>query len=114
MKEIVKLRRISSGITKLRDKMLVFSKFNNFINLSIKNCGLIDEIGAYIKEEYRNKKVGIELLKFANDYCKEMNVPYIHVDFETANLYANKFWKKHFTPMLLSMRRTINKNINDR
>jgi len=89
------------------------SEINNFINLSVKNCGRIDEIGAYIKPEYRNKKLGIELLKLANDYCKEMGSPHIHVDFETANLYANKFWKKYFTPMLLSMRRTINKNIND-
>lgn len=87
---------------------------NNFIDMSIKNCGLIDEIGAYIKLEYRNKKIGIELLKIVNDYCKDFNVPYIHVDFETTNLYGNKFWKKYFTPMLLSMRRPINKDINDR
>ncbi len=79
-----------------------------------KKLWLIDEIGAYIKLEYRNKKIGIELLKIVNDYCKDFNVPYIHVDFETANLYGNKFWKKYFTPMLLSMRRPINKDINDR
>lgn len=87
---------------------------NNFIDLSVKSCGLIDEIGAYIKLEYRNKKIGIELLKAVNDYCREIKTEYIHVDFETSNLYGNKFWKKYFTPMLLSMRRTINKNINDK
>lgn len=87
---------------------------NNFIDLSVKDCGLIDEIGAYIKLEYRNKKIGSELLQTVNNYCREANSKYIHVDFETSNLYGNKFWRKHFTPMLLSMRRTINKDINDK
>ncbi len=87
---------------------------NNFIDFSVKNCGLIDEIGAYIKLEYRNKRIGIELLKAVNDYCREIDAKYIHVDFETSNLYGNKFWKKYFNPMLLSMRRTINKNINNK
>lgn len=90
------------------------SEVNNFIDLSVKGCGLIDEIGAYIKQEYRSKKIGVELLEYAVSYCKEAKSPYIHVDFETSNLYANRFWKKYFTPMLLSMRRTINKNINDK
>ncbi|MEG1255082.1 GNAT family N-acetyltransferase [Clostridium sp.] len=89
------------------------SENNNFVDLSVKNCGLFDEIGAYIKSEYRNKKIGIEMLKTASDYCREVKTQYIHVDFETANLYGGKFWRKYFTPMLLSMRRTINKNIND-
>lgn len=90
------------------------SKDNNFIDLSTRNCGLLDEIGAYIKPEYRNKNIGYELVITAKDYCRQFGIKHIHVDFETANLYANKFWKKYFTPMLLSMRRTINKNINDR
>lgn len=91
---------------------LSISENNNFIDMSVKKCGLIDEIGAYIKLEYRNKKIGMEMLKFAKNYCREISAPYIHVDFETANLYGNKFWRKYFTPMLLSMRRTINKDIN--
>jgi predicted acetyltransferase len=89
------------------------AEHHNFIDLSVKDCGLIDEIGAYIKSDYRNKNIGIELLNCVNEYCREMKSPYIHVDFETANVYANKFWLKYFTPMLLSMRRPINKNIND-
>ncbi|WBW96677.1 GNAT family N-acetyltransferase [Oceanirhabdus sp. W0125-5] len=91
---------------------LSINEDNDVINMAVKNCGLIDEIGAYIKLEYRNKKVGIHLLKRVNDYCRENNIPYIHVDFETANLYGNKFWKKYFDPMLLSMRRPINRDIN--
>lgn len=86
---------------------------NNIIDMSIGNCGLIDEIGAYIKLEYRGRKVGKKLLESISEYCSLNNISSIHVDFETANLYANKFWRKYFNPMLLSMRRTINKNIND-
>jgi GNAT superfamily N-acetyltransferase len=86
----------------------------NIIDLSIKNCGLLDEIGAYIKPEYRGKGLGKHLLKHVFDYCSDTGMDGIHVDFETANSYANKFWKKYFNPMLLSTRRTINKNINER
>lgn len=92
---------------------LSIAKNNNLIDMSICNCGLIDEIGAYVKLEYRGKKVGKQLLKSISEYCSLNNISCIHVDFETANLYANKFWRKYFNPMLLSMRRTINKNIND-
>lgn len=93
---------------------LSIAEENNFIDMSIKKCGLIDEIGAYIKLEYRNKRVGMDMLNSANNYCREISAQYMHVDFETANLYGNKFWRKHFKPMLLSMRRTINKDINDK
>lgn len=53
---------------------LSVSEKNNFIDMSVKNCGLIDEIGAYIKLEYRNKKIGIDMLKFVNDYCREISI----------------------------------------
>ena len=89
------------------------SQGNNIIDLSVCNSGLIDEIGAYIKPEYRGKGLGKELLSTVFDYCYEKDIKFIHVDFETANLYANKFWRKYFNPMLLSVRRTINKNIYD-
>ena len=89
------------------------SQGDNIIDLFVNNCGLIDEIGAYIKPEYRGKGLGKELLKYVFDYCNNNGIEGIHVDFETANLFANKFWRKFFNPMLLSLRRTINKNIND-
>lgn len=89
------------------------SQEDNIIELSTHNSGLIDEIGAYIKPEYRGKGLGKELLRNVFDYCNNNGVKGIHVDFETANLFANKFWRKYFSPMLLSVRRTINKNIND-
>jgi GNAT superfamily N-acetyltransferase len=89
------------------------SQSNNIIDLSISNNGLIDEIGAYIKSDYRGKGIGKGLLEKVFDNCRRNNVQTIHVDFETANLCANKFWRKYCEPMLLSVRRTINKNIND-
>lgn len=89
------------------------SKGVNIIDLSVSSTGLIDEIGAYIKLDYREKGIGKGLLEKVFDNCKENNIQTIHVDFETANLYANKFWRKYFKPMLLSVRRTINKDIND-
>lgn len=89
------------------------SHCNNIIDLSVSNSGLIDEIGVYIKLDYREKGIGKELLGKAIENCNTNNIQTIHVDFETANIYANKFWRKYFEPMLLSVRRTINKNIND-
>ena len=89
------------------------SQRHNIIELSVSNSGLIDEIGVYIKPEYRGKGLGKELLKNVFDSCSSNGIKGIHVDFETANLFANKFWRKYFKPMLLSVRRTVNKNIND-
>jgi GNAT superfamily N-acetyltransferase len=88
------------------------SEENNVFDMSTCNSGLIDEIGAYIKYEYRGKNIGKALLESISKCCSNKHVSSIHVDFETANLYGNKFWKKYFEPMLLSMRRTINKDIN--
>lgn len=92
---------------------LSIAQSDNYIDLSVKNSGLIDEIGAYIKLNYRNKGIGKLLTEAVFNHCNSNNIQTIHVDFETANLYANKFWRKYFKPMLLSVRRTINKNIND-
>jgi len=89
------------------------SEENNSIEMSMRNDGLIDEIGVYIQPGYRGGKgLGKQLLTAAFDYCRNNGIPRIHVDFETANSYANRFWRKDFSPMLLSVRRTINKNIN--
>ena len=90
------------------------SQSDNIIDLSTSNSGLIDGMGAYLKPDSRNKGIGKALLKCVFDYCRENGIDGIHVDFETANLFANRFWRRYFDPMLLSLRRTINKNINDR
>lgn len=81
-------------------------------NLSCTNTGLINEIGAYIKPEYRGMGIGKCLLNEVMKHCAENNIQYLHVSFETANPFANIFWRKHFKPMILSVRRTINKDAN--
>ncbi len=70
-------------------------------------------IGVYIQPEYKGMELGKEFLRNVFDYCNNNNIKGIHVDFETANLFADKFLRKYFNPLLLSVRRTINKNISD-
>lgn len=88
------------------------SEENDVEILSVINCGMINELGAYIKPEYRGKKVGVHLLDIIFKYCRENKMNLIHVSFETANPFANHFWRKYFTPTILSVRRTINKDAN--
>jgi len=84
----------------------------NIENLSTVNTGLINKAGAYIKPEYRGIGIGTCLLNEVKKYCFENDISYIYVCFETANPFANIFWRKHFKPIILSVRRTINKDIN--
>jgi ribosomal protein S18 acetylase RimI-like enzyme len=72
----------------------------------------IDTLGAYIKSEYRCKGIGKSLLNNVFKYCSDNAINYIHVCFETSNTYANKFWRKYFNPIILSVRRTVNKDVN--
>lgn len=88
------------------------SERDNVIDLSLCHSGLIDEIGAYIRPEFRGKGLGKELVRQVFDCCRDSGIGSVHVDYETANLFANKFWKKYFTPMLLSVRRPINRDID--
>lgn len=94
-----------------------------FMNLSVNqdydteslaslNSGLINELGAYIKPEYRGTGIGKRLLNELINSCLETNIPYLHVCFETANPFANRFWRKYFKPIVLSVRRTVNKDAN--
>lgn len=99
------------------DKIIGFMNINRATendseNLSVINCGLIDELGAYIKPEYRGNKLGVYLLNAVVGYCRDNSIDLIHVDFESANPFANKFWRKYFTPMISSVRRTVNKDAN--
>lgn len=84
----------------------------NIENLSTVNTGLINKVGAYIKSEYRGLGIGTCLLNELQKHCIKNDIQHIHVCFETANPFANNFWRKHFNPIILSVRRTINKDIN--
>lgn len=91
---------------------LVLSKRYNIETLAGIGSGLIEDLGAFIKPEYRGKGIGTRLLKEVFDHCKNASIPYVHLSYETANHYANRFWRKYFKPVILSVRRTVNKNAN--
>lgn len=84
----------------------------HFEKLTTTDSGYIGRPGAFVKSEYRGKGVGTKLLKGVFDYCAEAGKPFVHVSFETANPYANRFWPKYFKPTIRSLRRTVNKDIN--
>ena len=70
-----------------------------------------NEIGAYIKEEYRGKNIGVDFIKIVSDFCIENNIKCAHVPWETSNPYANKFWRKYFTPVTLALKRVIHLDV---
>ncbi|MDF2686658.1 MAG: hypothetical protein K0S55_1840, partial [Clostridia bacterium] len=90
---------------------LTIADNNDVFRMCSKGFGQIDEIGAYIKDEYRNKNIGNLFINAISEYCMQNNVPCVHVDFESANLYANRFWKKHFKPVMISLKRTTHADI---
>jgi ribosomal protein S18 acetylase RimI-like enzyme len=115
-------------ILKIIENSAVFLAWDNnkpfgFINVSKNNDydieqlltpegASIDRLGAYINSDYRSKGIGKSLLNKVFEYCDDNAIDYVHVDFETSNTYANKFWRNYFTPVILSVRRTINKDAN--
>lgn len=72
---------------------------------------LIDGVGAYVLPAYRGEGIGGMLLQRATAWCRENDVDCIHVDFESANLYASKFWPKYFDPVLYSVKRRVNQDM---
>ena len=78
-----------------------------------KSCGVIDEIGAYIRPAYRGKGGGRRLMNAAKTACVKQGLTMLHVDFETANLFGNAFWPKQFQPAFLSVRRVVASDVTD-
>jgi GNAT superfamily N-acetyltransferase len=91
---------------------LILSKKYNIETLAVIGSGQIKGLGAYIKTEYRGKGIGTRLLVEVVNYCRDASIPYVHVSFETSNPFGNKFWRKSFKPIILSGRRTVNKDAN--
>jgi GNAT superfamily N-acetyltransferase len=116
------------NIQEIIEKYVVFLALDNndligFINIKKNNDydimrliapgdASISPLGLYIKSEYRGRRIEKSLLNRAFQYCKDDGIKYIHVDFETANTNANNFWPKYFNPIILSVRRTVNKDAN--
>lgn len=103
-------------IAKLDGKTVGFMsiKKNNrddVITLADKDTGMIDELGAYIQPSCRGHGIGARLLSHVLGWCREQGIDRIHVDYESANLYASGFWPKHFTHTMYSVRRRVNPDI---
>ncbi len=81
--------------------------------LTTKGIGMIDKLGAYMEESARGSGAALSLLNAAINWCTERGIDNIHVDFESANLFASGFWSKHFTPSLYSLKRRVNQDILD-
>ena len=81
---------------------------NDMLTLSDTATALIDPLGAYLKEEYRGRGIGKQLLHEVVTWSSQRKITTIHVDFESANYYANQFWPKYFVPILSSVRRHLN------
>jgi GNAT superfamily N-acetyltransferase len=85
----------------------------HFKRLTTTDSAYIESPGAFVRSEYRGKGVGAGLLKKVFDHRTEAGKSCVHVSFEIANPYANRFWPKYFRPAVRSVRRTINKDAND-
>jgi GNAT superfamily N-acetyltransferase len=78
------------------------------ITLVDTSTALIDPLGAYIVPELRGHGLGRALLAECFEWAQQEGLPRIHVDFESANPCAYRFWPLYFTPTLLSLKRSIN------
>ena len=88
------------------------SNKNDIITLTNLDTGKIDELGAYIQPSSRGQGIGTGLLMSVIEWCRKLRIDHIHVDYESANLYASGFWPKYFTPAMYSVRRRVNPDIN--
>ncbi|MHA2249962.1 MAG: GNAT family N-acetyltransferase [Candidatus Kariarchaeaceae archaeon] len=68
-------------------------------------------IDTYIQPQYRDLGIGKRLLQNCITWCKKEEYKRIHVDFESANLHARRFWLKYFVPVLHSVKRRVNQDI---
>ncbi len=91
---------------------LTRSERYNIETLAVPDSGQIKGLGAFIIEEYRGRGIGKWLFKEVFDYCKDAKITYLHVNYETANPNASRFWPKYLKPVILSVRRTVNKDAN--
>jgi GNAT superfamily N-acetyltransferase len=73
--------------------------------------GCLDPLGAYIKQEYRGQGIGKALLAQALAWARQQGCAQIHVDYESANLQASRFWPRYFAPSLYSVKRRLNNDL---
>jgi GNAT superfamily N-acetyltransferase len=114
--DFISNREAAVFIAELDGKIVGFmsvkkNRGDDVITLADKGTGIIDELGAYIQPSCRGHGIGAHLLNHVLEWCREQRIDYIHVDYESANLYASGFWPKHFTSTMYSVRRRVNPDI---
>jgi GNAT superfamily N-acetyltransferase len=113
--ELIEQKIASGAIYAAKDKGVVVGIMDvevapedNIYRLYTKGCGVVcGEVGAYIKEEYRGRGIGSCFIETISDYCVRNRLHCAHVPWETSNPYANRFWRKFFSPTVLGLKRTL-------
>ncbi|MBU1144570.1 MAG: GNAT family N-acetyltransferase [Firmicutes bacterium] len=52
--------------------------------------------GTHIKRKYQNKQIGRRYIELLDNYCVDNGYNRLAVDFESMNLLAVTFWRKHY------------------
>ena len=110
----------------LADRSAVFLAYQGQNSLGFINChavsesdcivltdpstAVIEPLGVYLTPESRGLGAGSCLLSTAVDWARGQGLKQMHVDFESANFHANQFWLNYFTPVLHSVKRTLNRD----
>ncbi len=63
--------------------------------------------GAYVRRGLRRRGVGAALLARAFDWARRAGYERCTVDFESANVFARRFWLRHFDPITFSLVRHV-------
>jgi GNAT superfamily N-acetyltransferase len=63
--------------------------------------------GAFTKEPFRGRGIGIALLNHSIEWAKQRGYVRYAVDFEPQNSEAKRFWLKHFNPVCYTLIRRL-------
>ncbi|MFP4001766.1 MAG: GNAT family N-acetyltransferase, partial [Thermoplasmata archaeon] len=67
--------------------------------------------GAYVDIHHRGRGIGKALLQKSVEWAEEKDLKRLYVEGESANIYGGNFWMKHFTPVVYTVRRCIDKRL---
>lgn len=77
-----------------------------------KHPQIMNITGAFVDENYRRKKIGLDLLNTVLNWLYRRDYKLCGVDFESINIIGRHFWIKHFTPYTYSLHRHIDDRAN--